>query len=91
MARVKPEVIVSLGSTALKSLLQDSTAPLQAMLGTPFQHQGRWVIAVYHPSYVLRAPDEASRRQAYVVMVEGLREAVSLLGAKQFFLPGPYM
>jgi len=72
-------VIVSLGSTALKSLLQDSTATLQAILGTPFQHQGRWIIAVYHPSYVLRAPDEMSRRQAYAVMVEGLRQAVVLI------------
>jgi uracil-DNA glycosylase len=80
LERVQPEVVVVLGSTALKSLLQDSAATLQAMLGTPFQHQGRWVIAVYHPSYVLRAPDEESRRQAYAVMVEGLRQAVSLIG-----------
>jgi len=35
---------------------------------------------VYHPSYVLRAPDEATRHQAYNVIVEGLREAKRLLG-----------
>ncbi|MFZ4878862.1 uracil-DNA glycosylase, partial [Janthinobacterium sp. Mn2066] len=68
------------GRTDPTALLQNSTVTLQAMLGTPFQHQGRWVIAVYHPSYVLRAPDEMSRRQAYAVMVEGLQQAVRLIG-----------
>jgi len=38
---VHPEVIVVLGSTALKSLLQGGTATLLAMLGAPFQHQDR--------------------------------------------------
>ncbi|MBB5371450.1 DNA polymerase [Janthinobacterium sp. K2Li3] len=79
LERVQPEVIVALGSTALKSLLQDGTATLQSVLGTPFQHQGRWIVAVYHPSYVLRAPDETGRREAYAVMVEGLRQAIKLL------------
>ncbi|WP_183745043.1 MULTISPECIES: UdgX family uracil-DNA binding protein [unclassified Janthinobacterium] len=79
LERVQPEVIVALGSTALKSLLQDSTATLQSILSAPFQHQGRWIVAVYHPSYVLRAPDETGRREAYAVMVEGLRQAIKLL------------
>ena len=34
--------------------------------------------ASLEPSYVLRAPDEASRRQAYRVIVEGLRQALTL-------------
>ncbi|MGK5052800.1 UdgX family uracil-DNA binding protein [Janthinobacterium sp. RB2P8] len=75
LRRVQPQVIVALGSTALKSLLQDATATMMPLVGTPIQHDGRWVVTVYHPSYVLRAPDEASRRQAYAVIVAGLQQA----------------
>jgi DNA polymerase len=79
LARVKPEVIVALGATALKSVLQDGAATMKSFMGAPVQHEGRWVIVVYHPSYVLRAPDEASRQQAYDVIVDGLRQALGLL------------
>ncbi len=77
--RVKPQVIVALGSTALKSVLQDGAASMAPLLGTPVQHAGRWVITVYHPSYVLRAADATSRRQAYREIVAGLRQALTLL------------
>ena len=79
LASVQPQVIVALGSTALKSILQDGTAAMTPLLGTPIQHDGRWVVTVYHPSYVLRAPDEAMQRQAYRVIVEGLRQALRLI------------
>lgn len=79
LAKVKPQVIVALGSTALKSILQDGSAAMTPLIGTPVQHDGRWIVTVYHPSYVLRAPDEDSRRQAYQVIVEGLRQALKLL------------
>lgn len=78
LASVKPQVIVALGSTALKSILQDGAATMTPLIGTPIQHDGRWVVTVYHPSYVLRAPDEESKRQAYRVIVEGLRQALKL-------------
>ncbi|UQV46320.1 UdgX family uracil-DNA binding protein [Janthinobacterium lividum] len=77
--RVKPQVIVALGSTALKSVLQDGSATMTPLIGTPIEHDGRWVVTVYHPAYVLRAPDEASRRQAYAVIVDGLYQAMRLL------------
>jgi DNA polymerase len=76
---IKPEVIVALGGTALKSLLRDGRATMAAAMAAPFQYDGRWVVAVYHPSYVLRAPDEASRREAYAVIVAGLRQAQRML------------
>ena len=83
LKRVQPQVVVALGSTALKSLLQDGSATMTSMMNdghpAPVQHDGRWVVTVYHPSYVLRAPDEAARRQAYGVIVEGLRQALGLL------------
>jgi probable DNA metabolism protein len=80
LERVKPEVVVALGSTALKSVLRDGSVTMKSVMDAPFEHEGRWVITVYHPSYVLRAPDEATRRQAYQVIVDGLRQALKLLG-----------
>ena len=79
LARVRPEVVVALGGTALKSVLQDGAATMKSVMDAPFRHEQRWVVAVYHPSYVLRAPDEASRREAYQVIVDGLRQALRLL------------
>ncbi|WP_084560272.1 UdgX family uracil-DNA binding protein [Duganella sacchari] len=81
LARVKPDVIVALGSTALKSVLERGSATMQSVMDAPFEHDGRWVITVYHPSYVLRAPDEATRQQAYEVIVNGLRQALELIAA----------
>jgi hypothetical protein len=37
---------------------------------------------VYHPSYVLRVPDEAAKAQAMAVMVDGLRLAQRLLAGE---------
>ncbi|GJI97170.1 DNA glycosylase [Duganella caerulea] len=79
LARVQPDVVVALGGTALKSVLQDGGATMKSFMDAPFQHEGRWVVVVYHPSFALRARDEASRRQAYQVIVDGLRQALRLL------------
>jgi DNA polymerase len=48
------------------------------VLGKPFMHQGRWIVVIYHPSYVLRVPGAELKAQAFDVMVEGLREAKRL-------------
>jgi probable DNA metabolism protein len=79
LQRVQPEVVVALGSTALKSVLQDGAITMKTTMDAPVQHDGRWVVTVYHPSYVLRAPDEATRQQAYGTIVDGLRQALRLL------------
>lgn len=78
LARVQPQVIVVLGGTALKSLLQDGAANITATLGVPFLHEGRWIVTAYHPAYALRAPDAASRARAYAAIVDGLRQARNL-------------
>jgi DNA polymerase len=79
LAQVRPQVIVALGSTALKSVLGTSHVTLRDTMGRALRHAGRWVVTVYHPSYVLRVPDDAAKKQAFAVMVEGLRLAHSLL------------
>jgi DNA polymerase len=82
LAQVRPEVVVALGSTALKAVLGASLVTLKDTLGQPIRHGGRWVVTVYHPSYVLRVPDEAMKAQAMAVMVDGLKLAQRLLAAE---------
>lgn len=79
LASIKPKVIVALGATALKSVLGDGRATLKDSLGKAIRHEDRWVVTVYHPSYILRVPDEEAKRQAFSVMVEGLKLAQQLL------------
>jgi uracil-DNA glycosylase len=79
MAQVRPAVIVAMGSTALKAVLDNAHATLKDTLGHPIRHQGRWVVAIYHPSYALRVPSEEARHEAFASMVAGLRLAQQLL------------
>jgi probable DNA metabolism protein len=78
LARVQPTVLVALGGTALKSITGDVHIGITKSLGQPFRHEGRWVVAIYHPSYVLRVPDDRLRAEALAVMVAGLKEALAL-------------
>jgi probable DNA metabolism protein len=82
LAQEQPEVIVALGSTALKAVLGTSHVTLKDTVGKPIRHGGRWVVTVYHPSYVLRVPDEDMKAQAMAVMVDGLKLAQRLLEGK---------
>ncbi len=84
---VRPKVIVAMGSTALKSVLGKGSVTLKDTLGKPLRHEGRWVVTIYHPSYVLRVPDEAAKQEAFSVMVKGLKLAHELLERPE--VPGP--
>ncbi|MBN3757758.1 UdgX family uracil-DNA binding protein [Paraburkholderia sp. Tr-20389] len=78
LASVGPRVLVALGATALKAILEDRDARLQAVVGKVLEHGGRHVVPTYHPSFALRAPDEATRHRAYAAIVAALREAGKL-------------
>jgi probable DNA metabolism protein len=80
IAQVRPQVIVALGSTALKAVTGNPHAALKDVLGAPFQHHGHWVVVAYHPSYVLRVPGEDMKAQAFRVLVDALAEAKRLAG-----------
>lgn len=71
-------VIVALGATALKAVLDDSHARLQDTLGQTIEHGERTVVATYHPSFALRAPDAATRQRAYDAIVSALQDADKL-------------
>ncbi|WP_438392524.1 UdgX family uracil-DNA binding protein [Caballeronia sp. DA-9] len=79
LAEHDPRVIVALGATALKSVLQKSTVKLQASMGEAIEYDGRLVIATFHPSYALRAPDAETRDSAFRAIVEALRQAHRLI------------
>jgi DNA polymerase len=79
LAALKPSVIVAMGSTALKSVLGSGQVTLKDTLGRAIEHDGRWVVTIYHPSYVLRVPDQAAKEQAFNVMVDGLKLAQDLV------------
>ena len=76
---MRPTVLVALGGTALKAVTGDAHATLKAAMAEPFQQQGRWVVATWHPSYALRVPDAAAKAQAQADIVAALRTAARLV------------
>jgi DNA polymerase len=78
LEQVGPRVVVALGSTALKAVLEDSHAALKDYMDQPVQHAGRWVVATYHPAYVLRVPGADEKARALAAMVEALRAAAKI-------------
>lgn len=81
LASVAPRVLVALGGTALKAVTRNAHATLKEAMAAPFQLQGRWVVACWHPSYVLRVPDAEAKARANADLVAALRTAVRLAQA----------
>jgi len=75
---VRPKVIVALGATAALSVFGKAT-PIAANRGRaiqlPDKAQG---VVTWHPSFLLRAPDEATKARARAEFVEDLRMAWGL-------------
>ncbi|WP_230532521.1 UdgX family uracil-DNA binding protein [Microvirga roseola] len=68
---VRPKLVVALGGTALLALTGKST-PISRSRG--LARFGDWPgYITVHPSYLLRLPDETTRREAYEAFVEDLR------------------
>lgn len=83
LENVGPRVVIALGSTALKTLLQDPHVRLQDYFGTVTEHGGRLVLATWHPSYALRSPDPETRHKAFSDIVETLGKASALVRGKR--------
>lgn len=76
---VKPKVIVTLGATAALGVLNRKIAVMTER-GEPLpQPDGSQVLATVHPSYLLRLPDEATRRAERRRFVEDLKRVRALL------------
>jgi len=75
LAHVSPSVVVALGATALKAVLEDPHARLQDHFDKATHHEGRTILATWHPSYALRAPEHETRERAYADIVRTLAHA----------------
>jgi uracil-DNA glycosylase len=72
---IRPQLIVCLGATAAQSLL-GSAFRVTRQRGVPIRDT-KWapcVIATVHPSSLLRAPDEATRAQAFAQFLADLKK-----------------
>jgi len=71
-ALVKPQIMVALGATALRSIAGKPLS-ISKVRGhfLPMQSGGQF-IATIHPSYLLRIRDEADKRRQYRMFVEDL-------------------
>jgi uracil-DNA glycosylase len=71
---VKPEIIVCLGATAAQSLMGSGFRVTQQR-GQPISDTkwAPWVIATYHPSALLRVPDETMREQMHGQFLDDLK------------------
>jgi len=82
IAVVSPEVIVCLGATAAQSLLGGSFRVSQRrgeIVPSPLAAR---VMATVHPSSILRAPDDETRRAETQRFVEDLKKVAKLLGPR---------
>jgi len=74
---IDPRIIIPMGATALKKLLQDESIKISRVRGQWLQWQGRLVMPVYHPAALLRNP--ALKRETwedYKKVVRKYRELV---------------
>src|SRR5438876_3441412 len=75
IAVTRPQVIIGLGATAARALLGREFSVMRQR-GKPVQSSlAPYVIATVHPSSILRAPDDASRREQKQAFVRDLQVA----------------
>lgn len=76
IAAIRPRVIVALGAVALRALLPGKMSVTSAR-GTTLPHaSGARLVATFHPSAALRAPDEAGRGKIVAAIRDDLRRAL---------------
>ena len=83
LAQVKPDVIVALGATSLAAILGRRLAIAEARGRALQLPSGTPVVATYHPSAVLRAPDEASRVKLRATLLTDLKRAGGIAGKSE--------
>jgi uracil-DNA glycosylase len=79
LAVVRPRIVVCMGATAAQALVGRHvrvTRDRGRQLDSPLAEH---VLATVHPSSLLRAPDEAARREAYAAFVADLHVVAQLL------------
>jgi DNA polymerase len=75
---VRPRVVVALGATAALGVFGNAT-PVGENRGRELPlPDGVTGLVTYHPSYLLRLPDEAAKKAAFKLFVEDLKLAARL-------------
>ena len=78
LARVRPVAIVTLGATALAAVYGSRIAIAQARTQDVRDPSGTPIVATYHPSAILRAPDHAARARLRATLLADLQRAARL-------------
>lgn len=79
IATLRPRVIVCLGATAAQTLLGPKFR-VTDQRGRPIEGVGdQMIVATVHPSSILRAPDDATRRVEMARFVEDMRGVAALI------------
>jgi len=76
---LKPEVLVCLGATAAQALLGRDFKVSQRRGELVDSSVAKHVAATVHPSSILRAPDEATRRAEYARFVADLKKIAKVI------------
>ncbi len=81
MQVIKPPVVVALGATAAQALMGNAFRVTKER-GVPGEtHWAPWTMATYHPSALLRMPDETARAEAYEHFVSDLKKVANHLAS----------
>ena len=80
LARERPAVIVTLGATALAAVYGKRIAIAEARARKLENAQGTTIVATYHPSAILRAPDHDARATLRATLIADLERAAALAG-----------
>ena len=76
--RIQPKVIVTLGTTALRAVVGEKLSIIAARERVLVSPEGVPIVATYHPSAVLRAPQPEQRDQLRRVLLADLKRALGL-------------
>lgn len=78
IANQRPAVIVTLGATALRAVLGQAMSINMARTRDLVRRDGTPVVATYHPSALLRAPDPEVMARLRAALVADLKRAVAM-------------
>jgi DNA polymerase len=76
---IHPQGLICLGATAAQALLGSAFRITRQRGEILRSEQASWIMATYHPSAVLRAPDEERRREMHEELIGDLKAAAGAL------------
>lgn len=56
---IDPKIILLTGAVSMQSVLNETKLGITKLRGQWFQVDGRWVMPIFHPAYLLRNPDKS--------------------------------